>query len=104
LTRDESRAGYAIIRHNIRTYISDGVVAVIRGKENAEAMVKSFEEGQSSEDRWTGWRYFLEKTEIKPGTDPQQATSLRQNELETRESKALDEPPSVPSDFRPVRN
>jgi hypothetical protein len=74
------------------------------GKENAEATVKGFEEGQSSEDRWTGWRYFLEKTEIKPGTDPQQATSLRQNELETRESKALDQPPSVPSELRPIRN
>jgi hypothetical protein len=104
LTRDETRASYAIIRHNVRTYVSDGVVAVVRGKEAAEATVKNFEEGQSSEDRWTGWRYFVEKTEIKPGTDPEQATNLRQNELESRESKALEEPTSVMPDFRPARS
>ena len=36
LTRDESKASYAIIRHNIRTYESGGVVLVIKGKENAD--------------------------------------------------------------------
>ena len=80
------------------------MVAVIRGKESAEATVKSFEEGQTSEDRWTGWRYFLEKTEIKPGTDPQQATNLRQNELENRESEALENASPVSSDVRSHHN
>ena len=54
---------------------------------------------QSSEDRHEGWRYFLEQTEIKPGTDLAVATSMRQKELELRESQAaLDEP--VHTSFR----
>ena len=53
--------------------------------------MKNFEEGQSSEDRHAGWRYFLEKTEIKPGTSPAEATDRRQAELELRERKAQDE-------------
>jgi len=46
------------------------------------------EQGQGSEDRHDGWRYFFEKTDLKPGTDPDKATHLRQADLETRESKA----------------
>ena len=97
LTRDESKSFYAIIRHNVRTYESAGVVEVIKGKENAEASVKNCETGQSSEDRHAGWRYFLEKTEIKPGTSPAEASNLRQAELELRESEMSQEPQSFPS-------
>lgn len=89
LTRDESKLFYAIIRHNVRTYQSGGVVEIIKGKQNAEATVKQCEDGQSSEDRHAGWRYFLEKTEIKPGTNPAEATHLRQAELELRESQSM---------------
>jgi hypothetical protein len=53
--------------------------------------VKNYDNGQSSEDRHAGWRYFLEKTEIKPGTSPADATLKRQAELELRERKAQDE-------------
>jgi hypothetical protein len=91
LTRDDHTASYAIIRHNVRTYRSDGVVAVIRGKQNAESQLKDFEDSQDSSDRHEGWRYFIEKTEIKAGTDPAEATQHRQAELEGRESKALEE-------------
>ena len=91
LTRDESKASYAIIRHNIRTYESGGVVLVITGKENAEIRVKHFETGQSSEDRHAGWRYFVEKSDLKAGMDPAEATSLRQMKLEIRESEAAPE-------------
>jgi len=91
LTRDESSFFYAIIRHNVRTYESGGVVQVIKGKNNAETTVKNYDESQSSEDRHAGWRYFLEKTEIKPGTNPVEATHRRQAELELRERKAQDE-------------
>lgn len=96
LTRDEAKNFYAIIRHNVRTYVSAGVVQVIKGVQNAEATVKQFEQGQSSEDRHSGWRYFLEQTEIKPGTNLEEATFLRQKELELRESKALQPPESFP--------
>jgi hypothetical protein len=91
LTRDELNSSYAIIRHNVRTYRSDGVVAVVRGKQNAELEVKKLEEFQRPADRHEGWRYFIEKTDQKAGTDPSEATRRRQTELEVRESKAVDE-------------
>ena len=85
----ESSASYAMIRHNIRTYISAGVVAIIQGKRNAESELKKLEDAQRPADRHEGWRYFLEKTDLKPGTDPLQATRQRQAQLERRESNAL---------------
>jgi hypothetical protein len=92
LTRDELKASYAIIRHNIRTYESGGVVLVVKGRENAEIRVKHFETGQSSEDRHAGWRYFVEKSDLKAGMDPAEATNLRQMKLEIRESQAQPDP------------
>jgi hypothetical protein len=91
LTHDELNSSYAIIRHNIRTFRSDGVVEVVRGKQNAELALKKFEDFQSSSDRYEGWRYFFEKTDVRAGTDPAEATELRQANLELRESKALQE-------------
>jgi hypothetical protein len=91
LTRDHLTASYAIIRHNIRTYQSAGVVAVVRGKHSAESELKKFEDFQDSSDRHEGWRYFIEKTSLKAGTDPAEATQRRQAEFEGRESKALRE-------------
>jgi len=81
----------------VRTYESAGVVAVVKGKQNAETTIKQCEDGQAREDRHAGWRYFLEKTEIKPGTNPDEATRLRQSELELRESSFLQEPDVSPA-------
>jgi hypothetical protein len=67
------------------------VIAVIRGKPTAELELKKFEDCQDSSDRHEGWRYFIEKTDLKAGTDPDQATQHRQAELEGRELKALRE-------------
>jgi hypothetical protein len=86
LTRDEASSSYVIIRHNVRTYQSAGVVAVIKGRQNAEAGLKKFEAGQSSSDQHEGWRYFIEKSELKAGMDPAEATEMRQADLESRES------------------
>jgi hypothetical protein len=91
LTRDDLTASYVIIRHNIRTYRSDGVVAVVRGKQSAESELKKFEDSQDSSDRHEGWRYLLDQTDLKPGTDPAEATQHRQAELEARELKASQE-------------
>lgn len=91
LTRDEITSSYAIIRHNIRTYRSAGVLAVVRGKQNAELELKKFEDSQDSSDRHEGWRYFIEKTNLTAGTDATEATQRRQADLELRESKALRE-------------
>ncbi len=79
---------FAIIRYNFRTYASGGVVAVIRGRRKAEGVMLNFEGGQSKEDRYAGWRYFLEITNLRPGINPEKATMLRQRRLEVRESKA----------------
>jgi hypothetical protein len=67
------------------------VVAVIKGKQSAESELKNFEDYQDSSDRHEGWRYFIEKTSLKAGTDPAEATQRRQAELDGRESKALRE-------------
>ena len=91
MTNDELKASYVVIRHNVRTYESAGVVEVVKGRTNAESTLKNFESEQSSSDRHEGWRYFLEKTTLKAGTDPTEATELRQAELESRESKATQE-------------
>ena len=82
----------------MRTYRSAGVVEVVRGKRQAESALQRFEAYQNSADQHEGWRYFLEKTEIKPGTDPVEATLLRQAELEERESKAMDGPDAAGSE------
>jgi len=72
-------------------YESAGVVEVVKGRTNAESALKKFESDQSPADRHEGWRFFLEKTTLKAGTDPAEATELRQAELESRESKATQE-------------
>jgi hypothetical protein len=64
---------------------------VVKGKHNAESELKAFEDSQDSLDRHDGWRYFIEKTDLKAGTDPVEATQYRQAELERRESEALRE-------------
>jgi hypothetical protein len=71
----------------VRTYRSDGVVEVVKGRQSAETALKRLEESQSSTDRHEGWRYFLEKSDLKAGTDPAEATGRRQADLETRESE-----------------
>jgi hypothetical protein len=91
LTNDEFKASYVVIRHNVRTYESAGVVEVVKGRTNAESVLKKFEGEQNPADRHEGWRYFLEKTTLKAGTDPAEATELRQAELESRETKAAQE-------------
>jgi hypothetical protein len=87
LTIDDSRSSYVLIRHNIRTYVSAGVVEVIQGRQNAEAVMREYQNRQSSPDAHEGWRYFLEKSGLRAGMDPAQATDARQRDLEIRESK-----------------
>jgi hypothetical protein len=95
LTLDDTNHTYAIILHNVRTYRSAGVIAVVRGKRKTETILKEFEEAQSSSDHHAGWRYFIEKTEMAAGTDPAEATHQRQAALELRESKeSSDTPPA----------
>jgi hypothetical protein len=102
LSHNDNSSSYAIIRHNVRTYLSAGVMAVIRGKQNAELRLKEYEDSQDSSDRHEGWRYFIERIDLKAGTDPTEATRHRQAELEGRELKAQQETksPNFPSPDR----
>jgi hypothetical protein len=84
----KSKASFAVIRYNVRTYASGGVLAVIKGRSNAKMKIEHFESGQSNEDRDAGWRYFLERTNLTPGMDPDKATKLRQADLDIRESRS----------------
>jgi hypothetical protein len=68
---------------------------VVKGKQNANAELKKLEDSQCPQDRHEGWRYFAEKTDLKVGTNPAQATDLRQADLELRESKALQDTDTV---------
>lgn len=98
LTRDDLTSSYAIVRYNSRTYRSAGVVAVVSGRRNADSELKKFEDSQGSLDRLEGWRYLIDRTNLKAGTDPAEATRHRQAELEARESKAMREAktPTIP--------
>ena len=85
--QDESKASFAIVRYNFRTYAPGGVMAIVKGRTSAQTMITQFESGQSPEDRQEGWRYFLEKTDLKPGMNPEEATNLRQTRMDVRESQ-----------------
>lgn len=98
MTREELSGSYVIIRYNIRTYHSAGVVEVVKGKQLAESTLQKLEVCQDSTDRHEGWRYLIDKSDLRPGTNPVEATLLRQKELETRESKAMQQSSSVPPD------
>lgn len=95
LTRDDLTSSYAIIRHNVRTYRSAGVVEVVKGRQLAELTLQNHETNQDSADHYEGWRYFIEKTRLKNGIDPKEATLLRQQELESRESTAMRETKAI---------
>lgn len=91
LRREEPSHSYAIIQHNIRTYRSAGVVEVVKGKELAESTLQKLEACQDSSDQYEGWRYFIQKTDQKTGIHPVEATQRRQQQLEVRESRAMQE-------------
>lgn len=81
------------------------MVEVIKGRQLAESTLQKLEACQDSSDHYEGWRYFIEKTDQKPGIDPAEATQQRQKELEVRESKAMGErknsiDPGTPGDSR----
>ena len=82
---------YFLVRHNVRTYRSEGVVQVIKGRGEAEKALKKWEESQSSADHREGWRYFYEQANLKSPIEPAEATKLRQTHLDDRESKASTE-------------
>jgi hypothetical protein len=85
--QDESKACFAVVRYNFRTYAAGGVMAIVKGRVSAQSMITQFEAGQSAEDRQEGWRYFLEKTDLRAGMNPEEATNERQTRMDVRESQ-----------------
>jgi hypothetical protein len=85
--RDETKSSFAIIRYNARTYEAGGVAAVVKGRDTAEATLKQIERCQDSTDHDAGWRYFLEKTDLRPGMDPEEATNVRQARFDLRDTQ-----------------
>lgn len=85
---DQRQPSFALIRFNRNTYESGGVMVVVRGRPAAEEVLQDFEWGQSENDRYSGWGYFLEESDLDPGIDAQKATKLRQMQLDLRESKS----------------
>jgi hypothetical protein len=83
---DKSKASFAVVRFNERTYQSGGVMAVIKGTESAEKTLNDFDRSLSDDNRRAGWRYFLEATDLLSGMDPEKATILRQVRLDLAES------------------
>jgi hypothetical protein len=94
--RNDAKAAFAIIRYNVRTYQSGGVIAVMGERSGADLAMAQLERIQPSEDRQIGWRYFVEKSDLKVGMDPGEATQLRQSRLELRESEASQLPEFIP--------
>src|SRR5205085_3242180 len=86
LERDKA-AYYFIVRHNVRTYRSEGVVQVTKGRGETEKALKNWRDCQSSADYREGWRYFCEQTKLSTAIEPAEATELRQTQLQDRESK-----------------
>jgi hypothetical protein len=86
--KNNAERSFAIIRFNEKTYISGGVMAVVKGTDSAQRTLNDFEWCQSQEDRSSGWRYFVEETDLPPGTDPAKATKLRQLRLDLQESQS----------------
>ena len=84
---NNSEHSFVIVRFNEKTYISGGVVAVVKGAADAQRTLNDFEWCQAQEDRSSGWRYFVEETDLQPGIDPAKATKLRQLRLDLQESQ-----------------
>jgi hypothetical protein len=82
----KSVSSFAVVRFNERTYQPGGVVGVVKGIKSAQKTLDNFDGCQSEENRRAGWRYFLEKTDLPPGIDPERATTLRQVRLDLQEA------------------
>ena len=83
---DKSVSSFAVVRFNERTYQPGGVVGVVKGIKSAQRTLDNFDGCQSEENRRAGWRYFLEKTDLRPGMDPEKATKLRQVRFDLQQS------------------
>jgi hypothetical protein len=76
--RDESKASFEIVRHNLRTGEPWSVVEVVKGRGHAEHAVDRHNRHLTPGEQDAGWSHFLQETKTRPGTDPKLATELAQ--------------------------
>jgi hypothetical protein len=79
-------SSFAIVCYNHRTYRSGGVVAVVEGRTAAERTLLEFEDSLSEKDRHADWRFFVEATDVAAGTEADEATRIRQEQLDKEDS------------------
>lgn len=77
---------FTIVSFNQRTYVSGGVVCVVRSHHAAQQVTKDLKAGQSDTDHLAGWRYFIEESDLKPGMDADEATRVRQSRFDLQDS------------------
>jgi hypothetical protein len=88
--RDESKASFEIVRHNLRAGETWSIVEVVKGRGHAENAVDRHNRHLTSEENEAGWSHFLQETKTPPGTDPKLATEVAQQRaarLKARSSK-----------------
>ena len=78
---------FAVVQFNNRTYQPGKVVAVIKGTNAGERILKDLNSCLSEENRRAGWGYFLEETDLEPGMDAEKATSIRQSRFDSQEAR-----------------
>ena len=83
---EKSISSFAVVRFEERTYQPGEVVGVVNGIKSARRTRDTFDVCQGEENRRAGWRYFLEKTDLPPGIDPERATTLRQVGFDLQET------------------
>jgi hypothetical protein len=86
---EQKHSSFALIRFNRNTYQSGGVMAVVSRRSDAEKLLRDFDWAQSDKDRQAGWQYFLEESDLEPGTNADNATDLRQAQLDQREAESI---------------
>jgi hypothetical protein len=82
--RDESKVNFEIIRNNFASGEPSRVVEIVRGRAAAERAVEKHDRRLTQAEREAGWGHFLQKTGLKPGTDPKLATRIRMMESSRR--------------------
>jgi hypothetical protein len=79
---DESKASYLIIKHKHGSPKGWSVIAVVKGRGFAEQKVLALNAQRN------GWSYYLERTSMRPGTDPELATNIMLLDRDIRLAKA----------------
>ncbi len=83
--RDESKAIFAILCHNLQSGERSSVVNIVRGVAAAEQAVERYDRRLTQQKRDAGWQHVrMKTTTLKLGTDPKLATRILAMEARRR--------------------